>query len=90
MSDTRSATESADVISLVTRSGHRFTRQSVLGCGRSSTTDAAVADAARGVRVTIFGSARIAPDHWVYGAVRDLATNWRGWVAPSLPEVGRG
>jgi hypothetical protein len=24
-------------------------------------------------RVTIFGSARIAPDHWVYGAVRDLA-----------------
>jgi hypothetical protein len=25
-------------------------------------------------RVTIFGSARVAPDHWVYGAVRDLAT----------------
>jgi uncharacterized protein (TIGR00730 family) len=24
-------------------------------------------------RVTIFGSARIPPDHWVYGAVRDLA-----------------
>jgi hypothetical protein len=24
-------------------------------------------------RVTIFGSARIDPDHWVYGAVRDLA-----------------
>jgi len=24
-------------------------------------------------RVTIFGSARIQPDHWVYGAVRDLA-----------------
>jgi uncharacterized protein (TIGR00730 family) len=24
-------------------------------------------------RVTIFGSARVAPDHWVYGAVRDLA-----------------
>jgi uncharacterized protein (TIGR00730 family) len=24
-------------------------------------------------RVTIFGSARIKPDHWVYGAVRDLA-----------------
>jgi uncharacterized protein (TIGR00730 family) len=24
-------------------------------------------------RVTIFGSARIAPDHWVYGAVRDLS-----------------
>ena len=24
-------------------------------------------------RVTIFGSARIAKDHWVYGAVRDLA-----------------
>ena len=24
-------------------------------------------------RVTIFGSARIAPEHWVYGAVRDLA-----------------
>lgn len=25
-------------------------------------------------RVTIFGSARIPPDHWVYGAVPDLAT----------------
>jgi hypothetical protein len=25
-------------------------------------------------RVTIFGSARVSPDHWVYGAVRDLAT----------------
>ncbi len=25
-------------------------------------------------RVTIFGSARIPPDHWVYGAVRDLAS----------------
>ena len=25
-------------------------------------------------RVTIFGSARVAPDHWVYGAVRDMAT----------------
>jgi len=24
-------------------------------------------------RVTIFGSARVSPDHWVYGAVRDLA-----------------
>jgi uncharacterized protein (TIGR00730 family) len=24
-------------------------------------------------RVTIFGSARVTPDHWVYGAVRDLA-----------------
>src|SRR5690606_14480172 len=24
-------------------------------------------------RVTIFGSARIPPEHWVYGAVRDLA-----------------
>jgi uncharacterized protein (TIGR00730 family) len=24
-------------------------------------------------RVTIFGSARVAPDHWVYAAVRDLA-----------------
>jgi uncharacterized protein (TIGR00730 family) len=24
-------------------------------------------------RVTIFGSARIAPDHWIYGTVRDLA-----------------
>jgi uncharacterized protein (TIGR00730 family) len=24
-------------------------------------------------RVTIFGSARIEPDHWVYGAVRDVA-----------------
>jgi uncharacterized protein (TIGR00730 family) len=24
-------------------------------------------------RVTIFGSARITPEHWVYGAVRDLA-----------------
>ena len=24
-------------------------------------------------RVTVFGSARVAPDHWVYGAVRDLA-----------------
>ena len=24
-------------------------------------------------RVTIFGSARVPPDHWVYGAVRDLA-----------------
>jgi uncharacterized protein (TIGR00730 family) len=24
-------------------------------------------------RVTIFGSARVDPDHWVYGAVRDLA-----------------
>jgi uncharacterized protein (TIGR00730 family) len=25
-------------------------------------------------RVTIFGSARISPEHWVYGAVRDLAS----------------
>lgn len=24
-------------------------------------------------RVTVFGSARVDPDHWVYGAVRDLA-----------------
>jgi len=24
-------------------------------------------------RVTVFGSARVTPDHWVYGAVRDLA-----------------
>jgi uncharacterized protein (TIGR00730 family) len=24
-------------------------------------------------RVSIFGSARVAPDHWVYGAVRDVA-----------------
>ncbi|MBX9579108.1 MAG: LOG family protein [Gemmataceae bacterium] len=24
-------------------------------------------------RVTVFGSARVAPDHWVYAAVRDLA-----------------
>lgn len=24
-------------------------------------------------RVTVFGSARVAPDHWVYGAVRNLA-----------------
>src|SRR5579871_2492255 len=24
-------------------------------------------------RVTVFGSARVAPDHWVYGAVRDLS-----------------
>jgi uncharacterized protein (TIGR00730 family) len=24
-------------------------------------------------RVTVFGSARVGPDHWVYGAVRDLA-----------------
>lgn len=24
-------------------------------------------------RVTIFGSARVSPDHWVYGAVRDVA-----------------
>jgi hypothetical protein len=24
-------------------------------------------------RVTIFGSARVTPDHWVYRAVRDLA-----------------
>ena len=24
-------------------------------------------------RVTVFGSARIDPDHWVYAAVRDLA-----------------
>jgi uncharacterized protein (TIGR00730 family) len=24
-------------------------------------------------RVSIFGSARVAPDHWVYGAVRDLS-----------------
>lgn len=24
-------------------------------------------------RVTIFGSARVTPDHWVYGAVRDVA-----------------
>jgi len=24
-------------------------------------------------RVTIFGSARVTPDHWVYGAVRDIA-----------------
>lgn len=25
-------------------------------------------------RVTIFGSARVSPSHWVYGAVRDVAT----------------
>src|SRR3954463_8574425 len=24
-------------------------------------------------RVTIFGSARVTPDHWVYGAIRDLS-----------------
>jgi uncharacterized protein (TIGR00730 family) len=24
-------------------------------------------------RVTVFGSARVSPDHWVYGAVRDVA-----------------
>jgi hypothetical protein len=24
-------------------------------------------------RVTIFGSARVDPEHWVYGAVRDMA-----------------
>src|SRR5438477_7791398 len=25
-------------------------------------------------RVTIFGSARVPPNHWVYGAVRDLSS----------------
>jgi hypothetical protein len=29
-------------------------------------------------RVTIFGSARIPPDHWVYAAVRDLAAELAG------------
>ena len=27
----------------------------------------------RRYRVTVFGSARVYPDHWVYAAVRDLA-----------------
>lgn len=31
-------------------------------------------------RVTIFGSARIPRDHWVYRTVHDLPT-WRAWTA---------
>ena len=34
-------------------------------------------------RVTIFGSARVDPDHWVYAAVRDTPPNSRASGATS-------
>ena len=41
-------------------------------------------------RVTIFGSARVSPDHWVYGAVRDLATELTGMGCTIVTGGGPG
>ena len=41
-------------------------------------------------RVTIFGSARTDPDHWVYAAVRDLAAELTRWDATSSPAEDPG
>jgi hypothetical protein len=41
-------------------------------------------------RVTIFGSARVQPDHWVYGAVRDLATELSRMGATIITGGGPG
>jgi uncharacterized protein (TIGR00730 family) len=41
-------------------------------------------------RVTIFGSARVAADHWVYGAVRDLARELTGMGCTIVTGGGPG
>ena len=41
-------------------------------------------------RVTIFGSARIPKDHWVYAAVRDLAEEVTRLGCDIVTEVDRG
>ena len=41
-------------------------------------------------RVTIFGSARVSPDHWVYGAVRDLAGALAGMGCTVITGGGPG
>jgi len=76
MSDPRPALESADVISLGDEKRTvDVLAQSILGLWEVVNSLTRLRPTRREeFRVTIFGSARIPPDHWVYGAVRDLAT----------------
>jgi len=69
------ALAAADVVSLGDETrATEIIAQSILGLWEVVNALTRLRPTERGdFRVTIFGSARIAPEHWVYGAVRDLA-----------------
>ena len=75
MTETNPALSSTDIITLSDEErASEVIAQSILGMWQVVNNLTRLRRTAReDFRVTIFGSARIPPEHWVYGAVRDLA-----------------
>lgn len=75
MTETNPALSSTDIIPLSDEErASEVIAQSILGMWQVVNNLTRLRRTAReDFRVTIFGSARIPPEHWVYGAVRDLA-----------------